>query len=325
MTFARLSGAALALLGLALIPAPASAQDYPSDTIHMIVPTNAGGGTDTIGRAIAAAMEETSDASIVVDNIAGASGTTGTIAMLQAEADGYTILLYGSSDLTSFMTFQEVPFTLDDFKYVGGVISTPTWVVANSARGYKTIDDLLDAARDKPNQVTIGVGGAAGAHAIVAHAIVGLSEAPLRVVAYQAGAQLRKGLLANEVDAGVIHSPIMLDAIKNGDITVLATAAPLDRIGYEPLRDTPLLKDSGLDINVGVTRGVYVQKDTPDEVVAKLTEMLKTAAESESFAAFGEKFGFAPAWMPPEEFEALLREERSTFQDVYENIIVKNQ
>lgn len=317
----RILGAALTALGLGL--APAVAQDFPSDTIHLIVPYPAGGGTDAIGRAVAAALEEATGASVVVDNIGGASGTTGTMAMLQAKPDGYTAMLNGSSDLTTTLTFQELPFSLDDFKYVGAVMATPTWVVAPAERGYETLEDLLADARANPDQVTIGVGGAAGAHALVAHAIKGHSGAPVRVVAYQGGAPLRKGLLANEVSAGVIHSPIMLDAIKEGGIKVLAAAQPLGGISYEPLRDTPLLKDAGIPVNVGVTRGIFLPKDTPDEVVAKFSEMLEAASQSDSLAGFGEKFGFAPTWLTPAEFEALMREEVETFADIRDNIINK--
>ena len=317
----KLLGAALAALGLGL--GPAAAQDFPSDTIHLIVPYPAGGGTDAIGRAVAAALEEATGASVVVDNIAGASGATGTLAMLQSKPDGYTAMLNGSSDLTSSMTFQQLPFSLDDFRYVGAVMATPTWVVAPAERGYETLADLLADAEANPDQVTIGVGGAAGAHALVAHAIKGHSGAPVRVVNYQGGAPLRKGLLANEVSAGVIHSPIMMDAIKEGGIKVLATAQPLGGISYEPVRDTPLLETFDIPVNVGVTRGVFLPKDTPDAVVAKFSEMLEAASQSGSLAAFGEKFGFAPTWMTGADFEALMREESEQFADIRDNIIAQ--
>lgn len=311
--------AAAALAGLAATPA--AAQDYPSDTIHIVVPWGAGGGTDTIARAIASAMEEVSGATIVIDNISGASGASGTVNVLQANADGYTVLLNGSSDLTSLLTFQDLPFSLDDFKFVGGVLATPTWVVAHADRGYETLDDLFAAADANPGKVTIGVGGAVGAHALMAHAIRGNSGKDVRVVAYQGGAALRKGVLANEVDAGVIHSPILLDAVKEGSATVLATGMPLDGITYEPVRGTPTLDETGIPVAVGVTRGLFAPKDTPDEVVDALSAILEKAARSDSFKAFGEDFGFAPVWLDRAQFEALLRDELATFQDIHGKFI----
>lgn len=315
----KLIAAAAAASGIAL--APALAQDYPSDTIHIVVPWGAGGGTDVIARAIASAMEEVAGVTVVVDNISGASGATGTVNVVQAEPDGYTILLNGSSDLTSLLTFQDLPFSIDDLAFVGGFFETPTWVVAHADRGYETLEDVLEAARERPGEVTIGTGGAVGAHALMAHAIKGHTGADVRIVAYQGGAALRKGILANEVDAGVIHSPILLDAVKEGTVNVLATGMPLDGIAYEPLRDTPTLEDVGIPVEIGVTRGLFAPSGTPEERIDALSEILEKAAKSESFAAFGENFGFEPVWLGREEFEALVRGELATFADIKENFI----
>jgi len=313
--------AAVTVIGLTV--GSVAAQDYPSDTINMVVPWAAGGGTDSIARALAAAMEEASGQTVVVNNISGASGATGTVNVIQSDPDGYTVLFNGSSDLTSLLTFQDLPFTIDDLAFVGGVFETPTWIVSHADRGYETLSDLLEAAEATPGEITIGVGGAVGAHALMAHAIKGYSGADIRIVAYQGGAALRKGVLANEVDAGSIHSPILLDAVKDGSVRVLATGMPLSGITEESLRSTPTLQELGIPVEVGVTRGVFVPKGTPETVIDALAGILEQAAKSESFAEFGQDFGFAPVWLDKNAFETLVRSELESFAEIHAAFIAE--
>lgn len=316
-----MAAVAAAAMGLASPASVAAQENYPAETIHMVVPWAAGGGTDTIARALAAAMEEETGATIVVDNISGASGATGSLDVARARPDGYKILLNGSSDMTAALTFQDLPFSLDDYAFAGSVYTTPTWVVSHADRGYDDLGELIAAAKEKPGELTIGVGGAVGAHALMAHAIKGHGELDVRIVPYQGGAALNKAVLANEVDAGVIHSPILLNEVREGLVNVLAAGGPLDRISHEPLRGMKTLKDHGIPVEVGVTRGIFLPAGTPPEIVEKLGEMIRSAVESESFAEFGKRFGFTPTWRDGEEFEALLRDELKTFSEIREKFI----
>lgn len=299
------------------------ANDYPNKTIRMVVPWAAGGGTDAIARALASGMEPIAGVSVIVDNISGASGATGSLNVVQAKPDGYTILLNGSSDLTALLTFQNLPFSLDDFSYIGGVITTPTWMISHRDRGYESFDDFLRRAKEQPEELTIGVGGAVGAHSLMAHVIKGHTGIDVRIIPYQGGAALNKALLANEVDAGVIHSPILLNEVREGMMKVLVSGGPLTGISYEPVRQTKTLKDYGIPVEVGITRGIFVSKNTPEEVVTRLTEIVKAAVDSDAFVSFGKKFGFEPRWHDAKQFEELVRTELATFREIREKYIQK--
>lgn len=311
------AGALLSLTG------PTQAQDYPSDTIHIVVPWGAGGGTDAIARALAAAMEEVAGQAVVVDNIGGAAGATGSFQVAQADPDGYTVLLNGSSDLTAPLVFQDLPFGLDDFEYVGGFYVTPTWMVSHADRGYESFDDFVAAAEEKPDQLTLGVGGATNAHALMAHSVKGYLDLPVRIINYQGGAAMNRAILANEVDAGVIHAPVMLNEIREGLVNVLISGGPLEGISHEPLRATTTLQDKGMPFEVGVTRGLMVPAGTPEDVVARLSEITREAAESQAFAEFGDRFGFAPVWLDGDAFEEVVRGELATFQDIHSKFIAQ--
>jgi tripartite-type tricarboxylate transporter receptor subunit TctC len=309
-------GAGLCTAALAFTAVARADDVYPNRTIHVLVPWKAGGGTDAIGRAYAQALHEVSGQDVVVDNVNGASGTTGTVKVAHAKPDGYTILLNGNTEMTAGLAFRREPFSLDDFEYVGGVFDSPTWMVANHKRGYKSFADFAKAAKAHPGDVTVGVGGATGAHMLMAAAIRGMSGLDFRLIPYSGGADVKKALLGNQVDAIVVHSPILLNEVKAGAVDVLATGQPLSNLMYAPARDTPTLKSLGIPASVGVTRVVLVPKGTSKAVVDKLAQLSKKAVAQASYQAFGKKFGFEPQWTPGPKVEADTRSQLEAFQAI---------
>ncbi|MDR2572826.1 MAG: tripartite tricarboxylate transporter substrate binding protein [Desulfovibrio sp.] len=312
---------AVAALLLSLPVISAAKTDYPAEAIHIIVPWPAGGGTDNIARAFAASLESTVGANVVVDNIVGAGGVTGTLQAARAKSDGYTLLLQGSSDISTVMVFQTPPFTLDDFDFLCAFYSTPTWIVAHKDRGWTDLKSFLDAADKNPGKLTMASATPAGAQLLMVAAVHGYTGGKFRIVPYQGGGPFRKGMLSNEVDAGVVHSPVMLPEVKEGMMRVLAVGSPLDKINYEPLRGTKTLKEMGIPFTVGITRGILLPKNTPPAIRAKLLEACKKAASSPAFAEFGTKFGFNPIWMEGPDFRGLLDEEVKTYREIKEKFV----
>ena len=298
--------------------APASA-DYPEQPIHVVVPWKAGGGTDSIARGYQTALEQAAGESVVIDNISGARGATGTMRVLESDADGHTVLLNGSTDITAALTFKELPFSLDDFAYIGGFYTSPTWILSHKDRGISTLQDFFDAAEANPGEVTLGTAGST--QLLMAHAIKGATGLDFRIVPFSGGADLKKAMIGNDVHAGIFHAPVMLNEVKAGMIDVIGTGAPLDNLVYEEARDAPTLKDHDIPLEFKITRGLYVPKDTPQEVVDKLRTLAEEAAKSEAFAKFGESYGFQPVWVPGDEYEQQLRDELATFQDISEQYI----
>ena len=220
-------------------------------TIHIVVPWKAGGGTDSIGRAFAQALKEVSGQDVVVDDISGASGAIGTVKAAHAKPDGYTLLLNGDADMNSGLTFRKEPYDLSNFVYIAGVFESPTWMLANTKRGYADFAAFAKAAKAHPSQLTVGVGGATGAHMLMAAAIRGATGLKYRIIPYSGGAALKKALIGNQVDAGVIHAPVLLPEIKSGLINVLATGRSLSRVQYPPIRE---YQDTAATEHTGVVR-----------------------------------------------------------------------
>lgn len=301
---------------LVVVAAAHAANSYPSRTIHLIVPWKAGGGTDAIGRAFAQALKQVSGEQVIVDDINGASGAVGTVKAAHARPDGYTLLLNGDADMNAGLTFRREPYSLGNFIYIGGVYESPTWMLSNKARGYSSFADFAKAARANPGKVTIGVGGATGAHMLMAAAIRGISGLDVHIIPYSGGADLKKALIGNQVDAGVIHAPVLLPEVRSGLIKVLATGKPLTRVEYPPIRNIPTLRDLKMPVTFGITRVVMVPKGTPKQIVAKLETLSKRAVATKSYQAFGRKFGFAPEWIPGAQETADIHEQLATFKSI---------
>lgn len=290
---------------------------FPEKTIRMVIPWKAGGGTDSIGRGLQPAFGKASGQKLIIDNISGAGTVSGTIAVLKSKPDGYTILMNGSTDVVAPLTFKpDLPYTLDNFKFVGGFFFSPTWVVSHRDRGYSDLKDLLDDAKANPGKIKLGIAGSAGAQMLMGASIKGITGYDITLVPFSGGADLKKAVLGNHVHAGVIHAPVMLGAVKSGLIRVLGAGGSLEAITYPPVRDKPTLRDLNIPVDIGVTRGVFVPKETPDAIVAKLEKILETAAKSDHFKAFGRKFGFAPTWIPSKDFKKQVYGELKAFREI---------
>ena len=287
---------------------------YPDKPIHLVVPWAAGGGTDVVARSLAEAMKQFTDVNVIVENITGAGGSTGNKKVADATPDGYTVLFNGDTDILGSISVMKTDYSLDSFKYIGGVFYSPTWILTHKDSGISSIEDFLAKAKAEPNKLTLGSTTPSGAQMVMCVSIQEASKAPFRIIPYQGGKDISKALLGNQVTAGIIHAPVMLPEIKAGDIKVIGTGGSLANCTFEPLRSMKPLKELDIPVEMGIYRGLLVPKDTPDDVVAALTDIVKKATLSEEFTAFGNRFGFLPQWCDGPAFEKNIKDQLPGFQ-----------
>lgn len=311
----------LSLVLLAGVGTASAQSAYPNDTVHIVVTFGAGGGNDLIARAVAAGMEEVIGQSVVVENVTGGGGLTGSFEVVQSEPDGLRILCQDASLTSMFVTVaDEVPFALDDLIPVAGVYSCPTWVLSNSEKGYKTLQDFVDDAKANPGKLAIGTAVTTGAQYLMACAIVDYFDLDVIIIPYEGGGELKSAVLGGHVDCGIIHSPILLPEVQEGMVTVLAAGDKLDGISDENLKNVKTLQDYGMDTTVSSTRGFLVPKDTPVEIVDYLEDAFAKALETEKVKEFAKTFGYDPSYMNSEEYSAFLKNEVEVFKNIFENL-----
>jgi tripartite-type tricarboxylate transporter receptor subunit TctC len=303
----------LALAGLAaLAPLVAAAQaGYPNKPIRVIVPFAAGSTTDIIARAIADKMSQSMGQQLVIDNRGGASGTIGQAVVAQAAPDGYTIMVHSSSHTVSPSTFAKLPFdTVADFAPVTPISTTPNVLVISPAKNMKTLAELLAAARAKPGSMNFASAGQGSATHLNAEKFKLAAKIDAQNIPFKGSAEAVTEVAAGRVD--YYFSPIapVIGQIRGGQLVPLAVGSP-KRAGALP--NVPTTAESGVpgsEFNFWI--GMFAPAKTPKDVVARLNaevvKALATPEVKERFTALG-----ADAWtLPPEQFDAYVREEIKT-------------
>jgi tripartite-type tricarboxylate transporter receptor subunit TctC len=275
----------------------ASAQDYPSSTITIVVPVSAGGPTDTVTRLVAEPMSRTLGQQIIVENVTGAGGTLGARRVAQAEPDGYTLLLHHIGMATSATLYRDLPYDPKSaFAPVGLVTEVPMTLVGRPDFPPNTLAELISYAKEKKEQVLYAHAGIGAASQLCGMLLMQALETQFTTVPYKGTAPALTDLMGGQVDFMCDQTTNTTNPIKAGSIKAYA-ALTEERLAALP--DVPTAAEAGLEgIEIAIWHGLYAPAGTPDEVVAKLSEALATAlAEPNVVQRFAE-LGTAP--VPPE-------------------------
>ena len=303
------AGTLSAALTLATLTGSAWAQGaWPNKPIRVIVPFAAGSTTDIIARAISDKMAQSLGQQLVVDNRGGASGTIGQGMVANAEPDGYTIMIHSSSHTVSPSTFAKLPFdTLTAFAGVTPISSTPNALVISPAKGIKTLQELLAAAKAKPGSMNFASAGQGSATHLNAEKFRLAAGIQATNIPFKGSAEAVTEVLAGRVD--YYFSPIapVIGHIKSGHLLALAVGSPKRA---SALPDVPTTAEAGVpgsEFNFWI--GMMAPAKTPREIVnrlhAEVVKALATPEVKERFTQLG-----ADAWtMPPEQFDAYIKAE----------------
>jgi tripartite-type tricarboxylate transporter receptor subunit TctC len=269
---------ALTLFAL-LLPVSRAHAAWPERPITLIVPFAAGGPTDVVARVVAEPMSRTLGQQIVVENVAGAGGTTGTIRAAQATPDGYTLEMghmgtHGAAPAV-YPNLKYDP--LKDFAPVGLAAGTPILIVAKKgfpAKDFKEFVAYLKANGDKLNEAHAGVGSVSFTTCTFFNSLVGAK--PTRVV-YRGTGPALNDLVSGQVDYMCDQIVNLVPQIQAGTIRAYAVALP-ERSPAIP--DVPTTKEGGLpEFQVSAWNAIFAPKGTPPEVVAKISGALQKALE----------------------------------------------
>jgi tripartite-type tricarboxylate transporter receptor subunit TctC len=260
--------------------AGAGAENFPTKSINLTAPSSAGGSTDLISRALATSMEEPLGKSVVVENKPGANTAVGTKEVLNSKADGYSTVLAAESLFSITPLFVDDPDALkmDDMTVVAPVSEEEYILVVNKDAGINSLADLL--AKDNIKYATsgAGTGGQFGQAALFSLAGKKATDVP-----FDGGSAAVTAVLGNHADAVATQLAEVKPQIEAGKLVPLVVFSS-KRSEYFP--EVPTAEESGYDISVVQRRWLAVPKETPQDVVTKLTESVETAKDSQSFQDF---------------------------------------
>ncbi len=301
--------AAAAILAAPLLPAQAQ-QAYPTRTVKIMVPWPAGGATDNVARIVAQKLSPILGQPVVVENRPGATGTIGTQAVIQSPPDGYTLIFMAASLHTfSPHLMKDMPFdTVGDITPISMSVQFPYVLAVSADSPYRSVTDLIRAAKAQPGKLTYGSFGMGSGPNIVTELFKQQTGTDILHVPYKGGSQVTAALLGGEVTMMFDSLPSPLGLIKGGKFRALAVTGA-ERSPVVP--DVPTLKESGANIEAIVWLGLGGPPKMPPEVVARLFDAMKQVAnDADVQKRIGDMGAQATVSPSPQQFREFMLAER---------------
>jgi tripartite-type tricarboxylate transporter receptor subunit TctC len=306
----------------ALAPASAIAQsDYPNRPITMIVPFPPGGVADITARPVAEAMGRYLKQPVVVENKAGAGGGVGMQYVARGKNDGYTVLLALSSisiiPEADKVLGRDPMFTLNQLVPIARFTADPTVLAVRAEGPFKTVKDLVDAAKRSPGTIPYGSSGNYGTMHVPMEMLTGAAGTKMLHVPFTGAGPAVVALLGGQVEALSTGPSTVMGHLKGGKVRVLATWGDSR---HPALPDVPTLKELGYDAQFSQWTGLFVPAGTPEPVIAKLREAAKAAVADDAFKTALGKVETPVQYLDQPQFKAFWDADAKKLADVVRKI-----
>lgn len=324
----RIASCLLAVLAAALFAPPhATAQDaYPDRIVRLVVPYPAGGGTDSQARIIADALSKLWPHKVVTENRSSATGTLGSNYVARSAPDGYT-LLYGtvtSHGVNSAVNPAGTPYDpIKDFTPIALTAMTEQVVLVPGSSPYKTLKELLDAAKARPGKLNLGVTGVASQGALGAALIKDLAKIDITIVPYNGAAAATNALLGKQIDANVATLSGNAGFIRGGEFRALATFSATRGAS---LPDVPSIVEAGYpSALMGSWSGILGPANLPAGIVRQIHDDLARAADNQETRKRMIDLGTELTLTTTEKFAELIKSNAETLARIAKQANVRQQ
>jgi tripartite-type tricarboxylate transporter receptor subunit TctC len=276
--------AALALLA-SLAVLPAAAQDkYPSKPITMIVPFAAGGSSDVIARLVGDEMGRALGQRIVMENMGGAGGATALSRAARSEPDGYTIVIGNSgTNAASYTIYSDLKYAPADFVPIGLVAKTSPMIALKLDFPAKDLNEFVDYAKKNPGKVSLGHAGVGSSNYLICRNFLKASGVDVALVSYRGAGPALNDAMGGQIDGVCDAATSLSGAVQGNKVKALVVATP-QRLPSLP--EVPTSAEAGLPaFQAQGWNAIFAPKGTPEPVIARLNEALRTALASEKLQA----------------------------------------
>jgi len=300
----RLAAVLLACCGVPA--APANAQQYPSRLVKLVVPQAPGGATDVFARKIGQVLSERWGQPVIVENRAGAAGTTGTDAVAKSPADGYTLLVtYAGSQAINQSLYPKLPFdSVKDFQTVATLAVTPFFLIAKPGLPAKDLGEFLALARRQPDAYTFASSGNGSVNHLLGEMLKTEAGVKILHVPYRGVAQAITDVIGGQVDTAFSSVPSVLQMIRGGQVRALAVSSAR-RVAVAP--EVPTIAESGFPgFDVNPWWGILAPAGTDMAIVRKINAEVGDILRGKEMSDFLAAQGAEPFIASPEEFRRML-------------------
>jgi tripartite-type tricarboxylate transporter receptor subunit TctC len=297
-TLRSLLALALATAGCLLAPA-AMAQAFPSKTVTIIVPAPPGGTADITARMLQEPLSKALGQPVVIENRGGGNGAVGTQALLNAPADGHTLLMQFSGFHVMTPQLVKVPFDpLKDLQAVANVMSAPQVLALRSSLPFKTARELVDYARKNPGKLNYSSAGNGSVQHIAAELFKSLTDTRIVHIPYRGTGPMVTDLLASQVDFTLTTAPPLVGHIQAGKLRALLVASD-QRLPALP--DVPTAKEAGIpNFEVQSWFALYTHGKAPRAAVDRVAAEVQKIVSTPEFQKKAGEQGAQVTFMGPE-------------------------
>ena len=299
----------------ALAAGLAQAQGYPNKPIKIVVANPPGGQTDVATRVIAQEMSAILKQPIIIENKPGANSNLGAEFVKNQPADGYTLIVTAINNFGSNPALlKEMPFDpLKDFRMIVHTISSTNVLVVNPQSNYKTLQDIINAARANPGKLTYGSAGAGSSMFLFMELLKSMTKVDIQHVPYQGSARANVDLMGGQIDMQFDSMPGASALIKDGRLRPIAVSsarrAPL-------LPDVPTVAETLPGFEAESWLGLAAPRGTPDEVIQILNKAANQALQTPKVRDQLLGMGTRPVGGTPQEFTAFVEKQNALWRKV---------
>ncbi len=312
----QFAGALCLAMAFAAAPLTAQAQTYPDRAVRVIVPFAAGGGSDTVGRAIAQKLQDKFGQPFVVENRTGAGGSIGANQVAKAAPDGYTLLLGSSSEISQYPNVKaDIPYnSVKDFAPIAAVATVPLALAVKQDLPVKSVAEIIDYAKKNPGKLNYGSAGPGSTTHLAVALFTSMTGTDMTHVPYKGSAPVITDLLAGTLDLSISTMPAVLPHANGGKIKIVAVSTA-QRAKAMP--EVVTIEEGGVKgYATGLWTGVLAPAGTPPQIIATLNAAVNEALKSDDLKALLAKQGAEPTGGTPQQFADEIKRDLAIWNDV---------
>lgn len=294
---------------------------YPDKPIRLVVPFAPGGGTDTIARTLAAGMSTELGKQIIVDNKPGAGTILGTDAVAKSAPDGYAIVIATFAHAVNPSLQPKLPYSPDKaFAPISLIGKGPNVLVVRADSPYKTVKDIIDAARAKPGTLTYASQGTGTSAHLAGEMLTNLAKIQMTHVAYRGAGPALTDLMGGQVNMIFGTAAAVSPFVQSGKLRAIAVTSPQPSPSWKGI---PTIAATVPGYAVESWYGLYAPAGTPPDVIQKLSAAAKKAARSPEFAKRIEQEGLEVTASDPPELDRYVKGEQERWRKIVKENNIK--
>jgi tripartite-type tricarboxylate transporter receptor subunit TctC len=294
---------------------------YPSHPVQVIVPFPPGGVAELTGRPATIVLSKMLGQPFVIQNKPGAGGSIGAAAVATAKPDGYTLLMALASVSTNpeadRITGRPPAFQLNQLAPIALVSADPVILTVRADSPYKTLKDLVDDAKKRPEAINYSSSGNYGTYHVATEMFANVAGIKMKHIPYSGGGPALTALLGGQVDIGLLGPSVASAQIKAGKLRAIASWGG-KRIPALP--EVPTLKELGYNVEYYIWSGLFAPAGTPEPVMKTLRESMRKVVNDEEFKATMNKLETPIVYMDAPEFKKFWDDDAKRLIEVVRKI-----